>query len=172
MENIDDIDFEKLKTETKNKPNFKTRNAFFRWRTLLTCFICLTIMTSLVLFLRHAVNKNLEIISHTKEVSVLYEENTKDCYTLNTELGKEKEKNKNIQKDIAEYKHAKRYHEDIQKQIAISNDKLNQLKEKKQQISNEVKKVYNVLKEESNNYQELEEKNQNLKKEYLNLGGH
>lgn len=172
MENIDDIDFEKMKVETKNKPNFKTRNAFFRWRTLLTCFICLAIMVTLGLLLRHVVYKNSEIISQTKESSDLFEEISKEYYTLNTELEKEKEKNKKIQKDINDYKHAKRYHEDIQKQITISTDKLTQLKEKKKQISDEVKKVYNILKEASKNYQELEEKNQNLKKEYFNLGGH
>lgn len=172
MENIDDIDFEKLKTEAKNKPNFKTRNAFFRWRTLLTCFICLAIMITFVLFLRHVVNKNTEIISQTKEVSVLNEENIKDYKTLNKELEKEEEKNRSIQKDIDEYNHAKRYHRDIQKQITFSNDKLTILKEKKQKLSNEVKNVYNRLNDETNNYQELEEKNQNLKKEYLNLGGH
>ena len=165
----DVIDFSKVCINTRTP--FKTQNVILRWRTAITVLICIVVLIVVSLMLK-SVNGNYNQLNSAYETIKEDEIKDKNEYIqVNKELKEKKEQNNQMRDAVLEYEQAITNLNTLYQMAKQKKTELKTKNEIKKGKKDELKEKYSELTITTKEYQALRTQNDELKKEYYELGG-
>ena len=165
----DVIDFSKVSINTRTP--FKTQNVILRWRTAITVLICIVVLIVVSLMLK-SVNGNYNQLNSAYETIKEDEiKDKKEYIQVNKELKEKKEQNNQMRDAVLEYEQAITNLNTLYQMAKQKKTELKTKNEIKKGKKDELKEKYSELTITTKEYQALRTQNDELKKEYYELGG-